>query len=83
MGKKAKKGEKYVSKGIVGHPMKTRASVNERIMNQLDAWKKGKRVMLSIPRELGDAGSPRVEAKTVWGAPVSNSKVATVRDEVI
>ena len=53
MGKK-KSREKYTSKGIVGSPMK---SVNKsdpgysfrRLMNQRDAWKQGRNVVLTVP----------------------------------
>ena len=34
-----------------------------RVLNQLDAWSKGKRVILN------DDNGKRVEAKQIWGSP--------------
>ena len=40
-----------------------RADLMRTMLNKLDAWKKGKRVILH------DEEGKRVEAKTVWGNP--------------
>lgn len=74
MGSKSK-GKSYISKGIVGHPMRTRAKGSEKILNQIKAWKAGKPVYISIPREydkngkmIGN-GEPPVLATELWGDP--------------
>ncbi len=40
-----------------------KADLMQKMLNKLDAWKKGKRVILH------DEEGKRVEAKTVWGNP--------------
>jgi len=76
MGKK-KSREKYTSKGIVGSPMK---SVNKsdpgysfrRLMNQRDAWKQGRNVVLTVPNPNDkETNKPfiRKNAREVWGDP--------------
>tara|TARA_B100000035_G_scaffold162885_1_gene138729 strand:- start:947 stop:1186 length:240 start_codon:yes stop_codon:yes gene_type:complete len=74
MGKK-KSRAKQVSKGIVGNPMKTRLRhgdegyASQRITNQLTAFLKGKRVMLTIPNpNKNETNKPyiRVPANEVW-----------------
>ena len=40
-----------------------KANLMQKMLNKLDAWKKGKRVILH------DEEGKRVEAKTVWGNP--------------
>lgn len=52
----------------------------QRALNQLNAWKKGKRVMLTIPNPSGDTSQRfiKVEARDVWGDP--NKKPMMNRD---
>lgn len=75
MAKKPKKREKYTSKGIVGTAMKTPAKGSEKFMNKLRAWKAGKPVKLSVPREYDDKGrmigpgKPKERAIDRWGPP--------------
>jgi len=74
MGKK-KSRAKQVSKGIVGNPAKSRLRHNDpgyasqRIQNQLTAFLKGKRVMLTIENPNKNETNKRmirVPADTVW-----------------
>ena len=74
MGKK-KSRAKQVSKGIVGNPMKTRLRhgdegyASQRIQNQLTAFLKGKRVMLTIENPNKNETNRRmirVPAGEVW-----------------
>lgn len=53
----------YVSKGIVGRPMRTPATGAEKIMNRLRAYLKGKPVCIS--REFG----VRKYANEEWALP--------------
>ena len=39
-----KSRKQYISKGVVGRPMKTPATGAEKIMNKVNAWVKGKKV---------------------------------------
>lgn len=66
MSKKKRMGKgSYTSKGVVGRPRRARTSVGfRRIMNQQEAWLKGKRVMLVV-----DAAGHKMEAREVWGLP--------------
>ena len=44
----------------------------ERAMNQLDAWKKGKNVVLTVPnpdKNRTDARYIKVNAREYWGSP--------------
>tara|TARA_B100000965_G_scaffold113594_1_gene93740 strand:- start:2962 stop:3201 length:240 start_codon:yes stop_codon:yes gene_type:complete len=74
MGKK-KSRSKQVSKGEVGNPMKSRLRhweegySSQRIQNQLTAFLKGKRVMLTIANpNKNETNKPyiRVPAHEVW-----------------
>ena len=74
MGKK-KSRTKQVSKGIIGRPMRSRLRhfeegyESQRTMNQLNAFFKGKNVMLTIPNpNKNETNKPmiRVPAHTVW-----------------
>ena len=72
---KKKSRKSRTSQGIVGHPKRCRTSLHgtmARLMNQQEAWLKGKRVMLTIENPDKTATNERlirVEAKTVWGLP--------------
>ena len=56
----------------------------ERAMNQLDAWKKGKNVVLTVPnpdKNRTDARYIKVNAREYWGSPYkkqSSKKTAEV-----
>lgn len=73
MGKKKQRAQ-YISKGIVGAPQKSRSKrdpdyASRRIENQLRAFIKGKRVMLTIPNpNTNETNKPfiRVPAHEVW-----------------
>tara|TARA_B100002019_G_scaffold178968_1_gene154551 strand:+ start:172 stop:414 length:243 start_codon:yes stop_codon:yes gene_type:complete len=74
MGKK-KSRAKQVSKGEIGNPMKTRLRhgdegyASQRIQNQLTAFLKGKRVMLTIENPNKNETNRRmirVPANEVW-----------------
>ena len=67
MGSKSK-GKSYVSKGIVGRPMRTPARGSEKILNKLRAWKAGKPVKLFYEGEW-------VNAREVWGDPFRKLKL--------
>lgn len=73
MAKKKKQRAQYVSKGEVGNRMKTRTSTGmKRLLNQLDAWKKGKRVVLTVPNrddKETNRRSYKVPARDHWGLP--------------
>lgn len=71
----------YVSKGIVGRPMRTPAKGREKIINRLNAWKAGKQVKISIPREYDEktrkmkgSGEPKRWAHEEWGSPFRKAK---------
>ena len=79
MGRK-KAREKYVSKGIVGHPMRHRANHRERLMHKLNAWLQGKPVTLSVPDPTRrDDTRMKVPAIEWWGSP--KPKTVKVEDE--
>tara|TARA_B100001769_G_C21883657_1_gene477760 strand:- start:494 stop:736 length:243 start_codon:yes stop_codon:yes gene_type:complete len=74
MGKKSSKTS-YTSKGIIGRPMRSRKRhweegyLSDRLSNQLTAFLKGKKVMLTIPNpNKNETNKPmiRVPAHTVW-----------------
>tara|TARA_B100001094_G_scaffold180108_2_gene174414 strand:- start:716 stop:958 length:243 start_codon:yes stop_codon:yes gene_type:complete len=74
MGKKSSKTS-YTSKGEIGRPMRSRLRhldegyESQRIMNQLTAFLKGKKVMLTIPNpNKNETNKPmiKVPAHTVW-----------------
>jgi hypothetical protein len=70
---KKKSRKSRTSNGVIGSPERARTSVGtKRLLNQVDAWNKGKRVMLTIPNPDTTAKNARfikVEAKQVWGLP--------------
>ena len=72
MGKKKQRASQ-TSKGEVGNPMKTRVRTTEtRMINQRNAWAKGKNVVLTIPNpNKSETNKPfiRVNAREVWGDP--------------
>ena len=61
------------SNGVVGSPERARTSVGmKRVLNQLDAWSKGKNVRVTIPNPdstAKDARMIKVDARQVWGMP--------------
>mgnify|MGYP001167540546 CR=1 FL=1 len=74
MGKKKSRATQ-TSKGEVGSPMKTKLRssdegyASQRMMNQLNAFNKGKRVMVTIKNPNGaETNKPyiRVPAKDIW-----------------
>lgn len=76
MSKKKRMGKgSYTSKGE-RRTTKARTSKGmKRLLNQLDAWKKGKRVMLVV-----DKAGHKAEARTVWGLPPAERKKAVLND---
>lgn len=73
MAKKKKGRKSRTSNGVIGSPMRARTSVGtKRLLNQMEAWLKGKRVMLTVPNSDTTAKNARmikVEARQVWGLP--------------
>ena len=67
MGKK-KSREKYVSKGIVGHPRRTRATGFDKMMNKLKAWQQGKPVKLTLY-------GYKTTALEAWGDPKKRANI--------
>jgi len=74
MGKKSSKTS-YTSKGIVGRPARSRLRhfeegfASQKIINQLNAFRQGKNVMLTIENpNKNETNKPmiRVPAHTVW-----------------
>lgn len=58
------------SNGVVGSPERARTSVGmKRVLNQLDAWSKGKNVRLTVPGSDKNARMIKVDARQVWGLP--------------
>ena len=72
MGKKKQRASQ-TSKGEIGNPMKTSIRTPAtRMVNQRDAWAKGKNVVLTIPNpNKNETNKPfiRVNAWEVWGNP--------------
>jgi len=70
---KKKSRKSRTSNGVIGSPERAPTSVGmKKALNQLDAWQKGKRVMLTIPNpDSTNKKEPmiRVEARQVWGLP--------------
>ena len=65
MSKKKRMGKGgYTSRGERKHTKARTSKGMKRLLNQLDAWKKGKRVMLVV-----DAAGHKAEARNVWGLP--------------
>lgn len=73
MGSKSK-GKPYISKGIVGRPMRTPAKGAEKIFNKLNAWKAGKPVKLFRNNEW-------VDAREVWGSPFRKTRIEIVDED--
>lgn len=69
---------KYVSKGVVGRASGARTSTGmKRLLNQLDAWNAGKRVVLTVPNKDENETNRRkykVNARDHWGTPPSERK---------
>lgn len=61
------------SAGVVGSPAKARTSTGmNRLLNQLDAWSKGKRVVLTVPNSNTRETNRRLYNETArnhWGLP--------------
>lgn len=73
MAKRRKSREKYVSKGIVGHPKRCRnRDPLARLVNQQKAWLAGKNVVLTIANPDTTCTNERfikVNARDYWGLP--------------
>ncbi len=77
---RGKKRDKYISKGQRPNVRKDIRKIMrreylgslEQLLNKVDAWKKDKKVMLTIPNPNKHATNQkfiRVSAKEVWGSP--------------
>ena len=74
MAKKKRMGKtRYTSNGARRSARRCRSlTPAQRLLNQTDAWLKGKRVMLVI-----NAAGHKAEAQTVWGLPPMLRKKGT------
>ena len=81
--KKSRKGR--TSQGLVGSPKGARTSVGmERLLNQLDAWTKGKNVSISVPNPVpGDTSQShiKVSGRQYWGTPPNERKKQQTQKE--
>ena len=71
MGKK-KTRKSRTSAGVIGSPSKApKLQGMKRLLNQQDAWLKGKKVVLTIRNPNGDTSKPfiKVDSHLVWGLP--------------
>lgn len=76
MSKKKRMGKGgYTSRGERKHTKARTSRGMKRLLNQLDAWKKGKRVMLVV-----DAAGHKAEARNVWGLPPHERRKAVSND---
>lgn len=70
---KKKSRKSRTSNGVIGSPKRAKTSVGmKRLLNQMDAWMEGKRVMLTVPNPDVTAKNARMiklEARQVWGLP--------------
>lgn len=70
---KKKSRKSRTSNGVIGSPERAKTSVGtKRLLNQMEAWLKGKRVMLTVPNPDVTAKNARMiklEARQVWGLP--------------
>ena len=70
---KKKSRKSRTSNGVVGSPKRAKTSVGtKRLLNQMNAWMEGKRVMLTVPNPDVAATNARMiklEARQVWGLP--------------
>ena len=75
---KKKSRKSRTSQGLVGSPKKARTSLGmERLLNQVDAWRKGKRVYLSVPNPVSQDKSKshiKMTGRDYWGLPPSERK---------
>lgn len=76
---KKKSRKSRVSKGIVGSPAKARTSTGiQRLINQLNAYKAGKRTRVVIPvgfpGERNSAKYKTVDGSAVWGDKFDKNK---------
>lgn len=83
MGKKKKSGRQETSKGqrrnVVAGLGDDRTPL-QKLLDKQEAWKQGKRVMLTVPnpnKNETKARFVRVEAKTVWGSPNKVFRMST------
>jgi hypothetical protein len=74
-GKKSS-GTTYVSKGEVGRPMKTpEKDPVRKMINKLDAWRRGKKVVLSVQDPMRrDGAHMKVTGFDYWGDPNGKSE---------
>ena len=66
----------YTSRGERKHTKARTSKGMKRLLNQLDAWKKGKRVMLVV-----DAAGHKAEARNVWGLPPHERRKAVANGD--
>ena len=77
MSKKKRMGKgSYTSRGERKHTKARTSKGMKRLLNQLDAWKKGKRVMLVV-----DAAGHKAEARNVWGLPPHERRKAVANGD--
>jgi hypothetical protein len=83
MGKKKKQRTQQTSKGqrrnVVAGLGDDRTPL-QKLLDKQEAWKQGKRVMLTVPnpnKNETKARFVRVEAKTVWGSPNKVFRMST------
>ena len=83
MGKKKKQRTQQTSKGqrrnVVAGLGDDRTPL-QKLLDKQEAWKQGKRVMLTVPnpnKNETKARFFRVEAKTVWGSPNKVFRMST------
>lgn len=76
MSKKKRMGKgNYTSKGERKHTKARTSKGMKRLLNQLAAWEKGKRVML-----VADKAGHKAEARTVWGLPPEERRKAMAKN---
>lgn len=83
---KKKSRKTRTSQGIVGSPQKARTSVGiERVLNQVAAWEKGKRVSISVPNPVARDTSKshiKMTGRDYWGLPPNERKKQQQQKEV-
>jgi hypothetical protein len=76
MSKKKRMGKSgSVSQGQRKHTKARTSKGMKRLLNQLDAWVKGKRVMV-----VADGSGRKLEARHVWGVPPHERRKARSND---
>lgn len=94
MPKKKSSGKHYVSKGErpnvsqkTLNDMRNSVPVATTMVNKVEAWRRGKRVMLTIAnplvkgKEKTNKPFVRVEARSVWGNPFDKKKAPLAIEE--